>query len=255
MRSQLSHLYKVYNWLKMKRTCQLCLLATDHEHAICADCETELPWQLECCPQCALPQHHTQLCNECVYDKPMFSQVIAPWRFDFPLDSLLNRFKHQRDWAIGKLLAQLLARHLTQCFDQGLATQPDALIAVPLSARRYAQRGFNQAELLAQWLSKTLNIEHYAQALQREFRSPQQQLTAQQRRHNVQGSFHVAKPLNCVGQHLAIVDDVMTTGATCREIAQLLVDQGAKQVDVYCLARTPKPDFQPKSSAAAGRFA
>lgn len=254
MRSQLSHLFKVYNWLKPQKICALCLLQSDQDITLCSDCEADLPWQLSICPCCALAQNSSQLCDECKFDEPAFSQVIAPWRFDFPINTLINRFKHKQDWVLGRLLASLLARDLQQKFSEGMQVA-DALLAMPLSLQRQRERGFNQAQMLAQWLTKPLQRPILNDAVQRLPRQAQQQLNATQRKANLRGVFQLNQNINWHGLHVAIVDDVVTTGATCRELAKQLLNAGVRQVDVYCLARTPKPDYQPKSSSASGRRA
>ncbi len=250
MRSQLSHLFKVYNRIKVQQNCALCLLSSDQDIALCSDCEADLPWQLYTCPCCALAQDNSQLCDECKFDPPSFSQVIAPWRFDFPI----NRFKHHHDWVLGRLLGGLLARDLQQKFSEGTPVA-DALLAMPLSLERQRERGFNQAQMLAQWLAKPLQLPILNNAAQRLPRQAQQQLSAAQRKENLQGVFQLNRSINWQGLHIAIVDDVVTTGATCRELAKVLLQAGVQQVDVYCLARTPKSDYQPKSSSASGRRA
>src|SRR5690606_16404846 len=172
---------------------------------------------------------------------PAFQRVEVPWRYDFPLDSLITRFKHQAKWPLGRLLADLLAQHLQHAFADGLP-RPQALVPVPLARRRLRQRGFNQAALLARWLSRGLQLPCHEQWLQRIQDTPaQQQLDAAARQRNLRQAFRLIPAPDIVGAHLALVDDVLTTGATAERLARLLLKAGAARVDVYCLARTPKP--------------
>lgn len=164
-----------------------------------------------------------------------------PWRFAFPVDALITRFKHQARWPYGRLLGERLAHHLEHAFAEGLP-RPDLLLPVPLARRRLRQRGFNQAQMLADWLSRPLGISTDARALERVLDTPaQQQLDAATRRRNLRQAFAIATGADVKGRHLALVDDVLTTGATAEALARLLKRAGAERVDVYCLARTPKP--------------
>ena len=117
---------------------------------------------------------------------------------------------------------------------------------MPLSSKRLRQRGYNQAALLAQWLSAALNIpRHEHWLLRTQDTDAQQVLDAKNRKRNVLQAFRLAPGVQVTGLHLALVDDVLTTGATAQSLARLLVKAGARRVDVYCLARTPKPDGPP----------
>lgn len=230
-------------WLRLPRTCLLCSATADHPNlAICVACEADLPWLESRCSCCALPLPSTGLhCGECQRRQPAFNHVQAPWRYHFPIDALITRFKHQAQWPLGHLLTQLLAEHLRYSFGEGLS-RPELLLPVPLAKQRQRLRGFNQAQMISQWLSRQLSIAYSPNALVRSLNTPPQQgLDAKQRRRNLRQAFSLPKPELIAGKHVALVDDVLTTGATADTLAQLLLRAGAKQVDVYCLARTPKP--------------
>jgi ComF family protein len=180
-------------------------------------------------------------CGQCATQPPAFERVLAPWAYDFPIDSLIARFKHQAKWPLGRLMGELLAQSLQHHFNEGLEP-PDALVPVPLANRRLRQRGFNQASMLARWLSATLKIPCEEQLLRRVQDTPAQQaLDARARRRNLRQAFAITPDAVLGNRHLALVDDVLTTGATAQALARLLLDAGAARVDVYCLARTPKP--------------
>ncbi|SEO85879.1 ComF family protein [Pseudomonas sp. NFACC39-1] len=232
----------VYIWLKNKQSCLLCGETTDTPHPICTPCESELPWLGDQCSICALPLPMAGLrCGQCARQPPAFERVLAPWAYDFPIDSLIARFKHQAKWPLGRLMGELLAQSLQHQFNEGLEP-PDALVPVPLANRRLRQRGFNQASMLARWLSATLKIPCEEQLLRRVQDTPAQQaLDARARRQNLRQAFAVTPHAVLGNRHLALVDDVLTTGATAQALARLLLDAGAARVDVYCLARTPKP--------------
>ncbi|WP_439887279.1 ComF family protein [Pseudomonas sp. MBLB4123] len=232
----------VYRWLKNKQHCTLCDEPADLAQALCSSCEGELPWLGEHCQVCALPLPGAGLiCGACQRRPPSFDRVTAPWRYAFPVDSLITRFKHQAQWPLGRLLGELLSHHLRHAFAEGLP-RPDLLLPVPLANARQRRRGFNQAQLLAQWLSEELRLPRQGHWLQRIGDTPaQQQLNAAARRRNLRHAFALAAESRVAGLHLALVDDVLTTGATAESLARLLKKAGAARVDVYCLARTPKP--------------
>ena len=242
MRCQPRYKWPVYIWLKNKQFCLLCSESTDTPQPICTPCESELPWLGDQCSVCALPLPMAGLrCGQCANRPPAFERVVAPWIYDFPVDTLVTRFKHQAKWPLGRLLGELLAQSIQHHFDEGLE-RPDALVPVPLAARRLRQRGFNQAALLARWLSGPLRIPCEENLLLRVQDTPAQQaLDARARRRNLRQALALAPDALLQNRHLALVDDVLTTGATAQTLARLLLDAGAARVDVYCLARTPKP--------------
>lgn len=223
--------------------CLLCDETTESKRLpICTDCESELPWLREHCSVCALPMHGAELiCGECQKHPPVFDKVVAPWSYSFPVDSMINRFKHHAQWPLGRLLGDLLGDYVQHNLDDGLA-RPDLLLPVPLTPQRQRQRGFNQAQMLATSLSNHLHIPVLNHGLTRIIEAPAQQgLDAATRKKNLRKAFLVAPETQFQGLHLALVDDVLTTGATAQSLSRLLLKAGAARVEVYCLARTPKP--------------
>ncbi|WP_426205667.1 ComF family protein [Pseudomonas sp. TWP3-1] len=232
----------VYIWLKNKQHCLLCDEAADADTPLCMACETELPWLGDQCITCALPLPGSGLtCGGCLKDPPAFEQVAVPWMYGFPVDSLITRFKHNAKWPFGRLLAEVLGQFLQHRFEEDLP-RPDALLPVPLATKRLRQRGFNQAAMLARWLGQQLDLPCDETILRRiHDTSAQQDLNAKARKFNLRNAFTLTPDANVQGRHFALVDDVLTTGATAQALARLLRDAGAARVDVYCLARTPKP--------------
>lgn len=98
------------------------------------------------------------ICGQCQKHPPAFNQVIAPWTYSFPIDTLVSRFKHQARWPLGHMLARLLGQHLQHRFDNAELNRPDYLLPVPMARKRLRQRGFNQAQMVARWLSSALDI-------------------------------------------------------------------------------------------------
>lgn len=242
MRCQPNHKHEVYIWLKNKQNCLLCDERSDVALPICMPCETELPWLGDQCECCALPLPMFGMsCAQCIRKPPAFTQVVAPWLYDFPVDSLITRFKHNGKWPMGRLMAELLGQFLQHRFDEGLA-RPDYLVPVPLASKRFRQRGYNQAAMLAAWLSKELQLPMDERHVLRIRDTPNQQgLDAKARKRNLRSAFALVDAEWLRGKHIALVDDVLTTGSTADVIARLLTGAGASRVDVYCLARTPKP--------------
>ncbi|MBX8491902.1 ComF family protein [Pseudomonas cichorii] len=243
MPCQPNHNYGVYIWLKSKHICLLCDEFSDAPFPVCVACETELPWLGDQCLQCALPLPVSGMnCGQCLKRPPAFTEVIAPWLYEFPVDGLITRFKHQSRWPMGRLLAELAGQFLQHRFDEGLA-RPDCLLPVPLATRRLRQRGYNQAGMLAGWLGKALNLPVDERQLVRiRETTAQQDLDAKSRKRNLNGAFKVVDSAWVQGKHLALIDDVLTTGSTADVIARTLLSNGARRVDVYCLARTPRPE-------------
>lgn len=233
---------KVYQWLKSKQSCLLCDEPSLRLVALCEACEADLPWLGRQCSQCALPipkQH--SLCADCTHNPPVFNSVITPLQFTFPVDTLISRFKYRQQWPYGQLLSALLAQHLNYYFDEG-GHRPDLMLAVPLAKARQRQRGYNQAQMICDWLRKSLQLSNPQQLVLRSRETISQQgLSAKARRDNLHNAFTLTQPDTVKGQHIALVDDVLTTGTTCSTISRLLLKHGAARVDVYCLARTDKP--------------
>ncbi|MBA1273294.1 ComF family protein [Stutzerimonas azotifigens] len=232
----------VNNWLNNEHFCLLCDEPSEAGQSLCSPCEADLPWLGGRCAICALPlPTHGLACGACLKRPPAFDHVEVPWRFAFPVDALISRFKHQSRWPLGRLMAQRLGMHLNHAFAEGLP-RPDALLPVPLSQKRLRERGFNQAQMLAGWLSRSLDIKIDEHSLIRtQDTASQQQLDAARRRRNLRQAFALTSAGTIRGRHLALIDDVLTTGATAEALARLLKRAGAARVDVYCLARTPKP--------------
>lgn len=246
MRCQPRYDRPVYIWLKNNHHCLLCDEVADGTTPVCMACETELPWLGDHCQRCAVPLPAAGMtCGQCLMQPPAFERVVAPWTYNFPIDSLITRFKHSAKWPYGHLLGDLLAQSLQHRFNEDLP-RPDVLVPVPMSTRRLRQRGFNQAAMLARWLSERLDVPIDERLLLRpQDTNAQQDLNAEARKRNLHHAFALASDASVKGRHLALVDDVLTTGATAQALALLLLDAGASRVDVYCLARTPKPGESP----------
>lgn len=207
---------------------------------LCAGCRDALPWNRWQCRQCALPlafASDQMICGECLKDPPPFTRVIAPWHYRFPVDRMIHRYKALGQRAYAKPLLQGLAQHLMGRLDDHPGWRPDLLIPSPMHPARRRDRGFNQAADLAEHLSQALALPWSPGLAVRTRRAPSQRgLDRQARLTNLAGVFQVVETPPA---HVAIIDDVVTTGATVRLFAGALKNAGADEVQVWALARTP----------------
>ena len=216
-------------------TCLLCGGAARGALDLCADCAAELPVLHHACPRCAmpLPDAHNAPCGHCLQRPPGFSACIAALRYEHPVRELLSRFKFQGDLAAGRMLAGLLAARLAAlpaARRTGLVLAP-----VPLHPGRLRERGFNQSERIARVLAAELGLTLCSSLVRRVQRTAdQKQLGAAARRRNLQGAFDAT---GCADRRIALIDDVITTGATAEAVTAALLAAGAARVEVWCLAR------------------
>ena len=227
------------------RVCALCD-APGHKHLdLCDRCIADLPWLKNCCAVCAvplptiqLPPNKPTLCGQCLTNEPYFSRCISAFEYRFPVDKLIVEFKFSQQLIIGKALAYLTAEIILQ--QTAEADLPDLLVPVPIHPKRLRQRGFNQALEIADVISQRLKIPVDYQSCSRIINTTSQKsLSAKGRRSNLKGAFFVNRSFT--DQSIAIVDDVMTTGATAEALARCMVSAGARNVQVWTLARTPDP--------------
>jgi ComF family protein len=213
--------------------CLLCL-APAGGSALCDTCERSLPNASPRCPQCALPLPEERSCAECLRHPPAFDDVLTAYDYRFPVDRLVRRFKFSADLAAGAYLGQALARAARG------APMPDLLVASPVSAARLRERGLNPALVLARQAGRRLGIPVDARAVAKiRHTPPQAGLDRAGRHRNLQGAFAVRRRLD--GLRVAVVDDVMTTGATLAALAAELKHAGAAHVSGWVVARTPEP--------------
>jgi ComF family protein len=214
--------------------CLLCGARAQGALSLCAACEADMPHNRMCCARCALPlETPAPLCGRCIRHVPPWDAAWAPFRYEWPLAQLESRFKFGGDLAAGRTLAMLWNASTAP---HGL---PDAIVPVPLHPSRLRKRGYNQALELAKPLAKHFGVPVLRDALRRTRAThAQTELTAIQRRRNVRGAF-AANPADELPEHVAVLDDVSTTGATLAECARVLKRAGVARVDAWALARAP----------------
>ncbi len=219
-------------------TCVLCGGPGDAGLDLCPGCRADLPHNRHACPRCAIPLPEGQspgtLCGPCQRRPPPYAASHAAFRYEDPLPALIGGVKFRARFNLARLLGACLAQAL---LEQG-AERPGLIIPVPLHRRRLRERGYNQALELARVVSATLAIPIDTQSCTRiAHTSPQVGLDDRERRRNVRGAFAVLRPPEAT--HVAILDDVVTTGSTVAELALVLRQAGVARVDVWAVARTP----------------
>lgn len=219
-------------------TCLLCDAPGHDGLDLCAGCASSLPYARHVCPRCALALPESApfaaLCGRCQKKAPPYARTIALFHYREPVRHLLHALKFRRRHACARLLGELMATRITAM--AGDDALPELIVPVPLHPQRYAERGFNQALELARPLARLLDIPLDTRSCRRiRATSAQTGSTAIQRRRNLRGAFRVvAAP---TARHVALVDDVVTTGATVGELARALKRAGVARVDVWCCAR------------------
>lgn len=227
--------------LLYSRACQGCGGAVAGEQRyFCWDCLAGAEFiQSPYCERCGDPAEgmieHAYTCSFCTRHEVHFERARSAVRYRGPIAELLQSFKYRG----ATYLAHDLAGMLAACLEAHYAEQTfDGIVAVPMTPARERLRTYNQAWLLAVELGRYLGLPVWRTAVARvRDTGTQTRLKAAQRRRNVRGAFGVREP-HCVdGRRLLVVDDVMTTGATCAELAGTLYAAGCRSVHVVTVAR------------------
>lgn len=210
----------------------LCQAASAGE-LLCAACARELPSSAPGCPRCALAGTHDLECGACIADPPHYDASFAAFAYAHPVDTLIQALKYSGQLALAGLFARELHQRL------GQARSVDLIVPLPLHPLRLAERGFNQAAEIAKVLSRLSGIATDAR-LGRRVRNtaPQTGLPWRERANNMRHAFACDGDL--AGLNIAVVDDVMTTGATLDEFARTLKRSGAARVENWVVARTAR---------------
>jgi len=232
----------VYKWIFKALYPPVCLLCGDpgaRDLNLCVACFGELPWNRRPCPRCGAPlppDADAQLCGSCLKSLPAWDEARSPLGYAYPVDKLVQRFKFDGDLPTGRLLAELLADYLAA----GGGAKPDCIIPVPLHPARLKERGFNQAVELARPVGRRLKIQVRLDVCERvRATEVQSKLDAVERKKNLRDAFAVRKFMD--GKHVALVDDVITTGTTVEVLTRALKDAGAARVSVWSVARAAAP--------------
>ncbi len=208
---------------------------------LCAGCRQHFAAPRPRCERCALPlPTPAPACGACLHETPPWQRCFCVADYAFPWDRLVHRLKFEQAPELAPLLAELLGA----AAGRHTGATPQAFVPVPLSAERLTERGYDQAWQLARALARGNDRPAWPRVLERRFDArPQTRLSRRERRDNLRGAFTLGAgaAARVQGRHLALVDDVLTTGATAAEATRVLLAAGAAQVDLWVVARTPAP--------------
>lgn len=211
---------------------QPCLLcgAMSRHGVWCEACNAALPHVSDSrCPICALPSPQNQICGQCLRQPPPFELTVSAFDYVFPLNKLIQAFKFSQQLP--------LAQQLADALDRRIQLLPDAIIPMPLHPLRLRERGFNQSLLLAQRLAARRHLPLLNNVCQRiRHTTPQSTLAWKERGKNMRKAFECSGEVS--GKHIAVVDDVMTSGASMVAVAECLRQAGAVKVSAWVVART-----------------
>lgn len=228
----------------LSTSCQHCIICHQPSHRslpLCFHCEAHLPWLTHACKQCAKPLHHQTTYTLCIDCRNHPSHCLAArsifcFAYQTPINTMIKRWKFNHQWQYHHFLSSCFIKHLNSQITKDYF--PDAIMAVPSSRKRLQERGFNQASVLSKTISKALNLNRLDNTIRCHQNHPHQaHLKAHARAHNLTRAFTL-KTHKTLPSHIAIVDDVMTTGATLHSMAELLIAHGVKTIQYWGIART-----------------
>ena len=217
----------------VSRDCALC--GTRSFNSLCQPCTADLPQRrITGCRLCAAVSSSGEICGHCLVDPPKFDETVVAFDYVFPLDRLLQAYKFREHLALVNLFADALETAVRRRGGE----LPTRVVPLPLSRARLAERGFNQSALLAERVANSLKLKYAPHGLLKVRDTPPQSgLNREARQKNVRGAFDCGGSL--AGEHIALVDDVMTTGATLAEAAKAIKKAGATRVSAWVVARGP----------------
>lgn len=195
----------------------------------CEACDASLPYlNGPHCAICALPTPQGEICGHCLKNPPEFSRTLAVFGYRFPVDKLIQLMKYREQLALSRAFADKLIRRVDSV--------PDCLIAMPLHPSKLRSRGFNQAQLIAAPIARALDIQLFYSCQRLRDTPSQTSLPWRERSKNMHGAF--ACTADFTGKHVALLDDVLTTGASLNALAQAVNKRGAAQISAWVIART-----------------
>lgn len=235
-------LIKVNQWLNIIQqtllppTCILCNFQGVENIDLCLDCLEDLPRSRFSCYQCGIALEQTNsaltVCGACLNHPPEFDRSFACCDYDYSSRFLISQLKFNKQFKIARLAAQLMARELDHN-----RIWPELLVAIPLHNKRLRERGFNQSNEIARNLADLLHLPLARDLLIRDKDTPHQtQLSKSERQKNLRNAFSVSRAVKAT--HIALIDDVMTTGSTLNAAAQVFKRAGVKTVEAWVFART-----------------
>lgn len=220
--------------------CLLCLTSVQTDHPLCTACEKTLPWLTYYCKHCGYYFNHEitpSVCGHCCKKSPLIDNFYGLWHYEYPTNYWIQDLKYHNRLITGKLCANYLLKKIPQWYQDD--TLPEYLIPMPLHPKRLRERGYNQAIEIARPITKKLKIPlALHECIRSQYTQPQTTVPAKLRMSNVNRAFSI-RP-NFQSQHVAIIDDVYTTGSTVHDLCRSLRQAGIVRIDVWCCARTQK---------------
>ena len=237
--------YKVLNALGRNFFPPYCVLCLSGEAVgedyFCSGCKTGLPWLQHCCDVCSLPLPSAakdKRCGRCLQRLPAFDRCVGAFYYADPIAKLISDFKYRAKLNYGRILGMQLAAQLGTHYQAH--TLPGLILPVPLHRSRLRSRGFNQSLELAKTVAAQLGMPVASDYLVRcRATSSQKDLHFNDRQRNVRAAFAI-RAKHSLPDKVALLDDVVTSGATVAELARLLKDNGVQEVHVWCVARTER---------------
>jgi len=228
-------LTNIQDWL-LPRLCPACGEPAGAGRELCPGCEQSLPALHHACPRCAIPYEHPDThgdCGACQKQPPAFTRATALYHYAPPVDHFIRALKFHQQLGLARLLGEQLARRLAPA-----APRPELIIPVPLHGARLRERSYNQALEIARPVARALGVPLDFRSLERvRATAPQTGMTIDARRKNLRGAFALRNDDVVRNRHVVLVDDVMTTGSTVQAAAQCLRASGAREVDIWVIAR------------------
>lgn len=250
MKKSLNYLKKISRWL-LPYTCILCGAITHRDQDLCDPCRLDLPKAKYACSRCARPlsrnqshlinTQHPFLCDLCSQELPPFDSTYALYLYHPPITKLIMDLKFGQALVNARVLGELLAMKIQIEWyqDQPL---PQVILPIPLHAKRLKERGFNQAIEIARPLAKNLRLPLDTTLCKRiKPTAAQATLPASERQVNIKNAFFISHV--CTYRHVAVLDDVITTGHTMTEFCRTLKLAGVHRIDVWCCARPVSTQF------------
>ncbi len=231
MFSSLKRIFTSVCYPALQGICLFCRQPTS-QPLLCHYCAEELPLLDHHCHLCGTPIAGSEtICGHCLLQPPEWDHLHILADYQFPLIGLIHKLKYQHT----TLPAVLLGRMLAELYPDN-EPKPEVILPVPLHWRRQWIRGYNQAQELARPISKQLGIPCDPRLLRRIRATKVQAGLSQGMRHtNLKNAFQVAPHTY---RHVAILDDVVTTGSTVTTLVRLLKQSGCERVDVWAICRT-----------------
>lgn len=253
----------LFRLIKVKTECYLCgcdvannmepVTSTDSNNKqhqspiICQYCHLKLPLSDNLCTTCGLPLYinlngnksnvsgttHSKVCGSCLINSPIFNRVVSAFHYEQPISDFITHLKYSGQLHLAPILSDYLTCALKRTYK--IPELPQLVIPVPLHRKKIIKRGFNQSRLIANLVSNSLNIEVLNNGCERiKETQAQSGLDSTERKANIKNAFEISIRLPA---HVAIVDDVVTTGMTVSELTEKAISAGAERVDVWCIAR------------------